>query len=172
MNSAIMSKIHPHNSGNGFKFRTQFSFLSDSFLCSLCSAKNGRRLTLTLSFSSKTKTVVSKLKTSQDNSNVKGKKKSLQAPTTTKIEAPEPGGAAAVSGGSGGGSVPPPPQPSPRSRKVGSWRLKGFPKKVLAVLSNLPLALAEMFAVAALMALGTVPAVFQELKLVLKFPLA
>ncbi|KAK4477087.1 hypothetical protein RD792_016295 [Penstemon davidsonii] len=68
-------------------------------------------------------------------------------PTKTKISAPEPG-APPVSGG--GGPVEP-----PRSKKVGSGLLKKLPKKVLSVLSNLPLAIAEMFAVAALMALGT-----------------
>ncbi|KAK4377305.1 hypothetical protein RND71_003601 [Anisodus tanguticus] len=38
---------------------------------------------------------------------------------------------------------------------VGFGLLKKFPRKVLGILSNLPLAIAEMFAVAALMALGT-----------------
>ncbi|KAK6136813.1 hypothetical protein DH2020_029448 [Rehmannia glutinosa] len=119
-------------------------------------AKNGRTLTLTLSFSSN-KTVFSKLKTSENQSKIKGNKKSLQAPTTTNIEAPEPGGAPPVTGGgSDGGTVKQPPAAAAaESKKVGSWKLKGLPKKVLAVLSNLPLAIAEMFAIAALMALGT-----------------
>ncbi|KAK4401576.1 Cytochrome c biogenesis protein CCS1, chloroplastic [Sesamum angolense] len=153
LNSSTISKMHTYNIKNAFRLRTQFSFPNDSFVCSLCSSKNGCSFTLNLSFSSsKRKMVFSKLQTSQDKSNAKGKKKSLRAPTTTKIEAPEPGGAPAVSGESGGGSVPPQP---PGSKKVGSWKLKGLPKRVLALLSNLPLALAEMFAVAALMALGT-----------------
>ncbi|KAI3446069.1 hypothetical protein Pfo_002734 [Paulownia fortunei] len=153
LNSTTVSKIQIHNVRNAFKFRTQFSFPNNSFLYTSCSTKNGRTLTLTLSlsFSSK-KTVFSKLKTSGNESSIKGKKKSLQAPTTTKIEAPEPGGAPAISGGGSGGG---PVKPSPKSKKVGSWQLRGLPKKVLAVLSNLPLAIAEMFAVAALMALGT-----------------
>ncbi|KAL0365479.1 UNVERIFIED_CONTAM: Cytochrome c biogenesis protein CCS1, chloroplastic [Sesamum angustifolium] len=153
LNSSTISKMHTYNIKNAFRLRTQFSFPNDSFVCSLCSSKNGGSFTLTLSFSSsKRKMVFSKLQTSQDKSNAKGKEKSLRAPTTTKIEAPEPGGAPAVSGESGGGSIPPQP---PGSKKVGSWKLKGLPKRVLALLSNLPLALAEMFAVAALMALGT-----------------
>lgn len=158
LNSTIVSKIQLHNTRNAFKFRAQFSFPRNSFPYTLCSTRNGRTLTLTLSFGSK-KTVFSELKTSENKSRIKGNKKSLQAPTTTKIEAPEPGGAPAVSGGgSDGGPVKPPPQ----SKKVSSWKLKGLPKKILAVLSNLPLAIAEMFAVAALMALGNVPAVFEE----------
>ncbi|KAL8555976.1 hypothetical protein ACS0TY_003695 [Phlomoides rotata] len=95
-------------------------------------------LTLALSFGRRN-AVFSELKTSANKATVNGKKK-------TKIEAPEPGGAPAVSG-------PPPP---PQSKKVGLLKLKGFPKKMLALLSNLPLAIGEMFAVAALMALGTV----------------
>ncbi|XP_011088339.1 cytochrome c biogenesis protein CCS1, chloroplastic isoform X2 [Sesamum indicum] len=153
LNSSTISKINTHNIRNALSCRTQFSFPKDCFVRSLCCSKNGGSFVLALSFSSKRKMVFSKLQTSQDKSNVKGKKKSLQAPTTTKIEAPEPGGAPAVSGESGGDSVPPPLPPG--SKKVGSWKLKGLPKRVLALLSNLPLALAEMFAVAALMALGT-----------------
>ncbi|KAM3287626.1 cytochrome c biogeneis protein CCS1, chloroplastic [Capsicum chacoense] len=43
----------------------------------------------------------------------------------------------------------------PKSSGVGFGIFKKLPRKVLGVLSNLPLAIAEMFAVAALMALGT-----------------
>ncbi|KAG6421527.1 hypothetical protein SASPL_118083 [Salvia splendens] len=91
----------------------------------LCSAKNGGTLTLTLY----RKTVFCELRTSE---NKKKKKK------TTNIEAPDPAGA---------------PPPIKKGRR--SWKLKGFPKKVVSILSNLPLAIAEMFALAALMALGT-----------------
>lgn len=136
LNSRIISKIQLQNPRKDLKFRTQFSFPNNSLLCSSCSVKNGGTLTLTLYYGSR-KTVFSELKTSENKSTTKGKKKSSQVPTTTKIEAPEPGGAPAVSGGGGR-----------------SWKLKGLPKKVLAILSNLPLAIAEMFAVASLMALG------------------
>ncbi|GER50395.1 cytochrome c biogenesis protein family [Striga asiatica] len=121
-----------------------------------CNCRNGGMLTLTLSFSSN-KTVFSKLKTSENQSRKKGKKAILQVPTTTKIEAPEPGGTPVdAGGGSGGGTVNPPPSAAEGwGKKLGSLGLKGFPRKVLSVLSNLPLAIAEMFAVAALMALGT-----------------
>lgn len=128
LNSRVVSKIELQNP---LKFRTQFSFPNSSS----CSVKNGGTLTLTLYYGSR-KTVFSELRTSQNKSTTKGKKKSSQAPTTTKIEAPQPGGA-----------------PIKKGR---SWKLKGFPKKVLSILSNLPLAIAEMFAVAALMALGIV----------------
>ncbi|KAL7120144.1 hypothetical protein ACP275_02G105500 [Erythranthe tilingii] len=111
-----------------------------------CSTGNGR--TLTLSFTTNT-AVFAQLKTSDNESRInKGKKKNKS--TATKIEAPDPGGAPAVSGGGSGGDpkIPPP--------KVDSWRLKGLPKKVLSILSNLPLAIAEMFTVAALMAIGII----------------
>ncbi|GFQ03819.1 cytochrome c biogenesis protein ccs1 chloroplastic [Phtheirospermum japonicum] len=142
-NSTPLSKIQYRNIRNGINFRTQSVFPNNSFLYSSCSAKNGGTLTLTFSFRSN-KTVFSKLKTSENQNRTKGKKNISQVPTTTGVEAPEPGG-------SGGGPVNPPPQ----SKKSGYRKLKGFPKKVLAILSNLPLAIAEMFAVAALMALGT-----------------
>lgn len=148
LNSTILSKIQLQDSRNAFKLTTQFSFPNNSLLCSSRNVKNGGTLALTLYFGSK-KTVFSELKTSENKSQTKGKKKT---PVTTKIEAPEPGGAPAISGGGGG---PSPAKPPPPSKKSGSWKLKGLPKKVLAVLSNLPLAIAEMFAVAALMALGT-----------------
>ncbi|KAL1563977.1 copper chaperone [Salvia divinorum] len=122
----LLSKIQLQNRRNDLKFRSQFSSLRNSLLCSV---KNGGTLTLTLYHGSR-KTVFSELRTSEN-------KKSSQAPRTIKIEAPDPAGA-------------PPP-----IKKGRSWKLKGFPKKVLSILSNLPLAIAEMFALAALMALGT-----------------
>lgn len=149
LNSRIISRIQLQSSRNAIKFTTQFSFPNKSLLCSSRNVKNGGTLALTLYFGSK-KTVFSELKTSENKSKTKGKKKT---PMTTKIEAPEPGGAPAISGGGGGPSPAKPPPPP--SKKIDSWKLKGLPKKVLAVLSNLPLAIAEMFAVAALMALGT-----------------
>lgn len=138
MNSKFLSKIQLQYPRNALEIRTQFSFPNNSPLSSSRSVKNGGTLTLTLYFGSK-KTVFSELKTSENKSR-----------TNAKIEAPEPGGAPTVSGGGGGEGPPPPP-----SKKVDSWKLKGLPKKVLAALSNLPLAIAEMFAVAVLMALGT-----------------
>lgn len=164
LNSTILSKIQLQDSRNAFKLTTQFSFPNNSLLCSSRNVKNGGTLALTLYFGSK-KTVFSELRTSENKSQTKGKKKT---PVTTKIEAPEPGGAPAISGGGGG---PSPAKPPPPSKKSGSWKLKGLPKKVLAVLSNLPLAIAEMFAVAALMALGIVPATFEEYNWFSPFPL-
>ncbi|KAL9174048.1 hypothetical protein ABFS82_02G026800 [Erythranthe guttata] len=147
LNSVVtQSKLQLHNTRNAFKFGSQLPFPNNYYcLYTSCSTGNGR--TLTLSFTTNT-TVFAQLKTSDNESRInKGKKKNKG--TATKIEAPDPGGAPAVSGaGSGGNPKLPPP-------KVDSWRLKGLPKKVLSILSNLPLAIAEMFAVAALMAIGT-----------------
>ncbi|CAA0807584.1 Cytochrome c biogenesis protein CCS1-chloroplastic [Striga hermonthica] len=153
LNSTTASKIQFCSS---FSLRNRLSFTNNSILYSSCNCRNGSTLTITLSFSSN-KTVFSKLKTSENQSRKKGKKAILQVPTTTKIEAPEPGGTPAdAGGGSGGGTVNPPPSAAEgRGEKLGSLGLKGLPRKVLSVLSNLSLAIAEMFAVAALMALGT-----------------
>jgi len=46
-------------------------------------------------------------------------------------------------------------QPKKPSSKVGGF-MKAIPRRVLAVLSNLPLAIGEMFTIAGLMALGIV----------------
>ncbi|PIN02313.1 hypothetical protein CDL12_25174 [Handroanthus impetiginosus] len=154
LNSRTFSKIQLQSTRNTFKIRTHFSFPCNSFLYTSCSTKNGNTFVLTLSFSSK-RNVFCKVRTSGNESKTTGKKKSSQAPTTTKIEASEPGGAPAVSGGGSGGGTEKPAAAATKSKKVRSGQLKGFPKKVLAVLSNLPLAIAEMFAVAGLMALGT-----------------
>lgn len=43
-----------------------------------------------------------------------------------------------------------------KNSAVGSGLFKRLPRKVLGILSNLPLAIAEMFAVAVLMALGKI----------------
>ncbi|XP_073022881.1 uncharacterized protein [Primulina eburnea] len=95
------------------------------------------------------------LETSENESGVRGANKKLQVPIKTNIVAPEPGGAPVVSEKGGGGSGGAPLK-VPRSKKDSSWLLKGFSRKALAALSNLPLAIAEMFALAALMAVGTV----------------
>lgn len=61
---------------------------------------------------------------------------------------PEEGGSAASNGGA---------QSKPRRKKAAGGLgllLKRFPKKVLSILSNLPLAIGEMFTIAGLMALG------------------
>lgn len=60
-------------------------------------------------------------------------------------------------GGGGSGSAP---LKVPRGNKNGSLLLKGFSRKALAVPSNLSLAIAEMFAVATLMALGMLHVLF------------
>ncbi|KAL7156709.1 hypothetical protein ABFS83_02G026700 [Erythranthe nasuta] len=147
LNSVVtQSKLQLHNTRNAFKFGSQLPFPTNYYsLYTSCSTGNGR--TRTLSFTTNT-AVFAQLKTSDNESRInKGNKKNKS--TATKIEAPDPGGAPAVSGaGSGGDPKIPPP-------KVDSLRLKGLPKKVLSILSNLPLAIAEMFAVAALMAIGT-----------------
>ncbi|KAL3614137.1 copper chaperone [Castilleja foliolosa] len=143
MNSTTLSQIQSvYLPRNGINLRTQFIFPNNSFLYSSCSTKYGGTHTLTLSFSIN-KTVFSKLKTSEDENRAKGKKIILKVPTTTGIEAPK-------LDGNGGGPVS-----SSQPKKLGYRKLKGLPKKVLAVLSNLPLAIAEMFAIAALMAIGT-----------------
>ncbi|XP_021731635.1 cytochrome c biogenesis protein CCS1, chloroplastic-like isoform X2 [Chenopodium quinoa] len=53
----------------------------------------------------------------------------------------------------GSGEVPPPPPKKPTSSV--NRLLKRIPQRVLGVLSNLPLAIGEMFAIAGLMAIGT-----------------
>lgn len=129
---------------DAFRFRTQLSFRRDH-----CSAKNARKLVLTFS---------SKLNTSSGGTGLKVvKKKKNEASQLPPIAAPEPGRAPSVSGG----EEPPPIQ----STKTGFSMLKRIPKRLFAVLANLPLAIAEMFAVAALMALGTVSYVFQQFNL-------
>lgn len=55
----------------------------------------------------------------------------------------------------GGGGEAPPPSPTKVSGTSLGW-LKRVPRRVLSILSNLPLAIGEMFTIAALMALGTV----------------
>ncbi|RAL38869.1 hypothetical protein DM860_015230 [Cuscuta australis] len=55
----------------------------------------------------------------------------------------------------GNGSPPMDPPPVKRSKAGGLGLLMRFPKRVVSVLANLSLALAEMFTLAALMALGT-----------------
>lgn len=58
-----------------------------------------------------------------------------------------------ISPGNGGAT----PSPSPSSYSPSAWRfLKAAPKRALALLSNLPLAIAEMAAIGSLMALGTI----------------
>lgn len=80
--------------------------------------------------------------------NLKIKKINKNATLPTKrIAAPDPGGAPPVSP-----ATPPPP---PKKNKGGFVLVKRLSKKILSILSNLPFAIAEMFAVAVLMALGT-----------------
>uniref|UniRef100_A0A5B7B8Z0 ResB-like domain-containing protein n=1 Tax=Davidia involucrata TaxID=16924 RepID=A0A5B7B8Z0_DAVIN len=89
--------------------------------------------------------VTCKLKTSQENS----KNKNLPNKIVVSEGAPslsEDGGA------TGNGGVP---TKSRRSAAGSLGSLKRLPKRVLAVLSNLPLAIGEMFTIAGLMALGT-----------------
>ncbi|XP_051132096.1 cytochrome c biogenesis protein CCS1, chloroplastic [Andrographis paniculata] len=147
------SNIQLQTAINATKFTTPFANSS------LRRNNGGGTLAITVVFSGRT-VVSSKLKGSENRSGVKVKeKKSLPSATRTKISAPEPGRAPAVSGEeSGGGRLEPnPPPPPPAQRNQPSFRkLRAIPKRLLAVLSNLPLAIAEMFALAALMALGTV----------------
>ncbi|XP_073125571.1 cytochrome c biogenesis protein CCS1, chloroplastic [Henckelia pumila] len=145
---------HSNSLTHDFKFRTHYSHCQNSFFYSLFNSGNGSKINVSFSFSRK-KSVSCKLETSENDRGVRGRKEKLRVPTKTKIAAPEPGGAPVVSDKGGGGSGGAPLK-VPRSKKDGSWLLKGFSRKALAALSNLPLAIAEMFAIAALMALGTV----------------
>ncbi|KAK2978348.1 hypothetical protein RJ640_016450 [Escallonia rubra] len=73
---------------------------------------------------------------------------------TSKIQVPEEAPLVAEEGGTtGNGKVP---AKLKANAGGGFGVLKRLPRKVLSVLSNLPLAIGEMFAVAGLMALGTV----------------
>ncbi|CAA2954302.1 cytochrome c biogenesis CCS1, chloroplastic [Olea europaea subsp. europaea] len=140
--SLILSKFQNHIIKNVFKFRTRNSCPYHFLIHASRSRKNGS-----------TMTVSCKLKTSKNDINRKSMDKSLQ----TKIVVPELDGAPSLSeAAEEGGSGAPVKQPPLSSKKNGFGLLKGFPRRVLAVLSNLPLAIAEMFVVAALMALGTI----------------
>lgn len=100
-------------------------------------------------------TVSCKLETSEDErqSNKKRKEKANFGAPKPKIMVPDSNGAPPIS--EDGAKVEDKPQQRQSKKAVRSGFLKKFSKRVLAILSNLPLALAEMFAVAALMALGT-----------------
>ncbi|CAK9140683.1 unnamed protein product [Ilex paraguariensis] len=87
-------------------------------------------------------TISCKLRISKDKSNTMAEKVSV-APSLS-----DEGGNTLGSGG-----VPSKPR---RSTGGGFETLKKLPRRVLAILSNLPLAISEMFAIAGLMALGTV----------------
>ncbi|KAA8545937.1 hypothetical protein F0562_020612 [Nyssa sinensis] len=89
--------------------------------------------------------VTCKLKTSQENS----KKKNLPNKIVVSEGAPSP---SENSGTTENGGVP---TKSQRNAAGGLGYLKRLPKRVLSVLSNLPLAIGEMFTISGLMALGT-----------------
>lgn len=136
------SQIYP------FSSKAPFFLHTSQKACSFCS-KNG----LTLRFA-----ISCKLKTSNDGAQSKEKNKKSVA--TSKIVVPESNGAPSLSEEentvkSNGAPVNPQKPPLPRDNSTQFGFLKSFSRRVLAILSNLPLALAEMFAVAALMALGT-----------------
>ncbi|GMY05867.1 cytochrome c biogenesis protein CCS1, chloroplastic isoform X1 [Fagus crenata] len=88
-----------------------------------------------------------KLKTPQD---IKNNDKNVSKKIVLSEAAPPLGEEGRGGGGNGNGEV----RAKSRGRVMGL--VKRFPRKVLGVLSNLPLAIGEMFTVAALMALGTV----------------
>ena len=86
-----------------------------------------------------------KLKTPQD---IKNNDKNVSKKIVLSEAAPPLGEEGGGGGGNGNGEV----RAKSRGRVMGL--VKRFPRKVLGVLSNLPLAIGEMFTVAALMALG------------------
>ncbi|CAI9765529.1 unnamed protein product [Fraxinus pennsylvanica] len=140
--SVIPSKFQNHNIKNVFKFKTRNSFPHSFLICASHSHKNGSTFTISC-----------KLKTSKNDIDKKSMDKSLQ----TKIVVPELDGAPSLSRAEeerGSGAPVKPPPLSSKKNVLGL--LKGLPRRILAVLSNLPLAIAEMFVVAALMALGTI----------------
>ncbi|KAL3538940.1 hypothetical protein ACH5RR_002306 [Cinchona calisaya] len=100
-------------------------------------------------------TVSCKLKTSKDDTQSTRKKKKEDEKI---IVLPESDEAPSLSekGTTGKNNGAPVNPQKMRSKSMQFGFLKGFSRRVLTILSNLPLALAEMFAVAALMALGTV----------------
>ncbi|XP_057964230.1 cytochrome c biogenesis protein CCS1, chloroplastic [Malania oleifera] len=115
-------------------FKPHHPFL---YTAQICSTYNKR----SLSFS-----VCSKVtKTSQDNSTSKE--------ITKKIVVSEYAPSVSEDGGVPGNGGRP---AKPRSATVVLGLVKRFPRRVLAVLANLRLAIGEMFAIAGLMALGTV----------------
>lgn len=100
-----------------------------------------------------------KFRTSKDE--ISSKKKDKKSVGTTKTVLPDANGAPPLSEDgttrkSSGGPVnqQKPPPPRQKNYNTGFGFSKGLWRRVLSILSNLPLALAEMFTVAALMALG------------------
>ena len=94
--------------------------------------------------------VTCKLKSAQD---IKNKDKNISKKIVLSEAAPslaEKGGDGGGGGGEGNGNG------EVKAKSGGNLMrlVKRFPRKVLGILSNLPLAIGEMFAVAALMALG------------------
>ena len=91
--------------------------------------------------------VTCKLKSPQD---IKNKDKNI----SKKIVLSEAAPSLAEKGGDGGGEGNGDGEVKAKSGGNLMRLVKRFPRKVLGILSNLPLAIGEMFAVAALMALG------------------
>ncbi|CDO97088.1 unnamed protein product [Coffea canephora] len=132
-----------------------FSLRNSQISYSFCCRNNGLALGFTVSY---------KLETSKDNiltQSKKKKKKEEEEDKKSKIVVPESNEEApslseeGTAGISNGGTRQPATRKSQLGGVGGSWKSSIW-RRVLAILSNLPLALAEMAAVAALMALGTV----------------
>lgn len=129
-----------------------FSLRNSQTSYSFCCRNKGLALGFTLSY---------ELETSKDNILTHSKKKKKKdKDKKSKIVVPESNGAPSLSEeGAAGISNGGPQQPATRKSQLGGvgglWKSSVW-RRVLAILSNLPLALAEMAAVAALMALGTV----------------
>ncbi|XP_027162714.1 cytochrome c biogenesis protein CCS1, chloroplastic isoform X2 [Coffea eugenioides] len=130
-----------------------FSLRNSQIRYSFCCRNNGLALGFTVSY---------KLETSKDNvlTQSKKKKKKEEGDKKSKIVVPESNEVPSLSeegpaGISNGGTRQPATRKTQLGGVGGSWKSSIW-RRVLAILSNLPLALAEMAAVAALMALGTV----------------
>ncbi|KAG7599929.1 ResB-like domain [Arabidopsis suecica] len=120
------SKLHPFSRPSSYFYRTRNVSLTTN--CKLQKPQNGNQR-------------------SRSNGNItKTISLSDSAPPITEETVGEVSGDGGGNGGGGGGG----------DGRGGLGFLKILPRKVLSVLSNLPLAITEMFTIAALMALGTV----------------
>ncbi|XP_009796039.1 cytochrome c biogenesis protein CCS1, chloroplastic [Nicotiana tabacum] len=133
--SHIQNQIHPLN-------LKPYPLIHNSRILGVYNNKGGRTFSFTLTCKLKVKTV-------------KGTKTNNEKSVSGQITVPDSDSAPPIieaeEGSIGNGEK----KMEQKNSVSGSGLFKKLPRKVLGILSNLPLAIAEMFAVAGLMALGT-----------------
>lgn len=136
--SHIQNQIHPLN-------LKPYPLIHNSRILGVYNNKGGRTFSFTLTCKLKVKTV-------------KGTKTNNEKSVSGQITVPDSDSAPPIieaeEGSIGNGEK----KMEQKNSVSGSGLFKKLPRKVLGILSNLPLAIAEMFAVAGLMALGTISA--------------